>query len=117
MPVQLKAALVMCRGLAAGAVARPGGLDVGGDFCPRLDVESGVDQGLGCFGHSMAGRSNRDDELPPSCARRSFFVGGQKWRVGWPVSGPTSLPSAAAASNFSTLRDLGRGPPRAFGIT
>ncbi len=60
MPVKPKTVVTVGRPTAARAVARPSCLDVGLDFRPRLDVEGGVDQGQNCFGHSMAGRSNRN---------------------------------------------------------
>ena len=116
MPVQLKTALVMGRRPTPRAVARARCLDAGVVFRPRLDVEGEEDQGRGCFGHSMADRSNRDDELPASFARRSSLVGGQDWRGVGRCPGSTSLPLLVLASNFLTLDDLDQWLPGGFGI-
>ncbi len=117
MPVKSKTVGTVGRPAAARAVARPSGLDVGLDFRPRLDVEGGVAQGQNCFGHSMAGRSNRDNERCRQAVLVVLFLaGGREWRVGRPASGPRSLPIVATVSNFSTLGDPARGLPLAFGI-
>ena len=116
MPVQLKTALVMGRRPTPRAVARARCLDAGVVLRPRLDVEGKVDQGRVCSGHSQQARSNRDDELPASCARRSFLVGGQDWRGVGRCPGSTLLPLLVLDPNFLTLDDLDQWLPGGFGI-
>ena len=125
MPVKPKTVVTVGRPTAARAVARPSCLDVGLDFRPRLDVEGGVDQGQNCFGHSMAGRSNRDDERCRQAvlvvlfwlvARSGVSVGrcpGRHRYRSWPPpptfrcsavpTGVPITPSRSASANVSML--------------